>query len=140
MTDPERREATAGERVAVKDSAIRLCALLARHFGEGLDRLTLWDRIGSAWEVALSKVGGDPDLFRLASLLLEHVQADPAAAARCDGLAGLYAEWEGWPDETRHAFLAYCRAHRYPLLAFGRQKWERMKEEAKAGRGSEAKS
>lgn len=125
LADPQRR-ATETEKVAVKESAIRFISVLAQLFGDTLDRLTLWGKIGSALEAAHAKVSDD-DLDRFADLCLEHVQADPGHAAACDALSQLRGEWAVWPPETRHAFLGYIGSHKYAVLTHGRARWERVK-------------
>ena len=110
----------------MKESAIRLCSILAFLFGDSLDRLTLWGRIGSAFETAHAKVSDD-DLDRFCDLLLEHVQADFAKAAACDALTQVRQVWAVRPPEWRHAFLNYVGTHRYALLTHGRARWESYK-------------
>lgn len=114
------------EKVEVKQAAIRLCSILAHLFGEELDRLTLWGRIGTAFETALAKTSDD-DLDRFSDLCLEHVQADPGRAAACDALTQERATWAARPPEWRHAFLGYVASHRYAVLAHGRQRWDEVK-------------
>lgn len=131
LSDPDRRPESAGEKGAVKETARRLCSIFAKLFGDDLNRMTLWGRIGSALETACAKVSDD-DLDRWCDLCLEHVQADPAEAARCDALTAVRLSWETWPRELRFALLSYIRSHRYAVLTFGRQRWEQALEEAKA--------
>lgn len=125
LADPDRRPGET-EKVEVRETAVRLCSVLAHLFGESLDRLTLWGRIGSAFETACARVSDD-DLDRWLNLLLEHVQADPVQVAACDALTQLVQTWAVRPPEWRHALLNYCRSHRYPLLTHGRARWELVK-------------
>ena len=125
LADPDRHPGET-EKVEIKETAIRLCSVLAKLFGENLDRMTLWGRIGSAFETACAKVSDD-DLDRWLNLLLEHVQADPVQAAACDAMTQLVQTWAVRPPEWRHALLNYCRSHRYPMLTHGRSRWERVK-------------
>ena len=110
----------------MKQTAIRLVSVLAKLFGDDLDRKTLWGRIGSALETAHAKVSDD-DLDRFADLCLEHVQADPGQAAACDALTTLRQQWGAWPPETRFGVLAYLATHRYAALTHGRARWELVK-------------
>ena len=127
LADPHRTAAdSAGEQNEIRDVAARLCSILASLFGEGLDRITLWDRIGSALETAGAKVSDD-DLDRFVSLCLEHVQASPAKAAACDALAQLISTFAVRPAEWRHALLRYLHTHRYAVLVHGRARWEQVK-------------
>ena len=47
----------------MKMEAIRFCSILASVFGEDLDRMTLWDKIGNALVSACSKSPDDIDAF-----------------------------------------------------------------------------
>jgi hypothetical protein len=127
LGDPSARETTVGEKASVKDDAVRFCAILAHLFGDDLDRLTLWTRIGTAFETSLAKIGSDADLDRLADLCLGHVCAEFGKTAACDALTQLRMTWETRPAEWKHAFVAYISRHRYALLAFGRARWEAVK-------------
>lgn len=125
LADPDRHPGEA-ERSEVREAAIRLCSVLSHLFGEGLDRLTLWGRIGSAVETACAKVSDD-DLDRFADLCLEHVQADVGRAAACDALTTLRQTWAVRPPEWRYALLTYCRQHRYAVIQHGRARWDLVK-------------
>lgn len=125
LADPDRHPGET-EKVEIRETAIRLCSILASLFGESLDRTTLWGRIGSAFETACAKVSDD-DLDRWLNLLLEHVQADPVRAAACDAMTQTVQTWAVRPPEWRHSLLNYCRSHRYPLLTHGRARWELVK-------------
>lgn len=76
-------------------------------FGESLDRVTLWDRIGSAIATAAAKCD-DGDTDRFASLCLEHVKADHAAAARHEGFAAWVVTMAARDDAYRQAFVRHC--------------------------------
>lgn len=112
---------------AVKQDAVRLCTILAKLFGESLDRKTLWDRIDSAFATACAKVS-DGDVDRFVSLCLEHVQANPSYAAACGALGDMLAQYESRPIEFRQDFIAYCGTHRFAVLAHGRARWEQVKD------------
>lgn len=110
----------------LKQISYRLCTMLAELFGDSLDRLTLWARIGSALSTSVAKVS-DGDLERFVNLCLEHVQADPAQAAACNSLSQLLADFEGKPPEWRQGLLNYIGSHLYPILAHGRARWQEVK-------------
>lgn len=126
LVDPHQQPGVT-EKEAVKQDAIRFCSVLAKLFGDNLDRLTLWSRIGSALETSVAKVSDD-DLDRFADLCVEHIQADMGAAAACDALTQMRQAWESRPPEWRHAFLGYIKSHTYAVLAHGRARWEEVKE------------
>lgn len=126
LSDPERHPGAA-EKQEVKDAAIRLVTVLAHLFGDSLDRLTLWGRIGSALETAHAKTSDD-DLDRFTDLCLEHVQAEDGKAAACDALTQLRQTWTVRTPEWRHSFLSYVGTHRFALGSFGRARWAEVKE------------
>jgi hypothetical protein len=132
LSDPAARTQSVGEKEAVKQDAIRFCTILAYLFSDDLDRVTLWGRIGSAFETALAKVGSDSDLDRFADLCLDHVKAEAGKSAACDALTTMRQTWEARPVEWRNAFLAYIRMHRYAVLTHGRARWDGVKEGAVA--------
>lgn len=125
LADPERK-ISGSEKAEVREAAVRLCSILAHLFGETLDRITLWGRIGSAFETAAAKVSDD-DLDRFVSLCLGHVQAEPAKAAACDALTAMLQTFAVRPTEWRHSLLGYVRSHHYALLTHGRARWELVK-------------
>lgn len=138
LADPLARDAdTPGERAEIRELAAEIVATLADLFGANLDRKTmLWSRIGSALESADAKVSDD-DLDRYLSLCLEHVRAEPGRAAAHEGLGSLLATFAARPPEWRFALLHYLRSHRYPVLQFGRRRWDEIKASRVGGNGEE---
>lgn len=125
LLDPERKvEAT--EKVEIKETAIRLCSIFASLFGESLDRMTLWERIGSAIRTSCAKVSDD-DIDRFVSLCLEHIQADDSRIAASEPMKQMIEVFAARPTEWRFAFLAYINTHRTPLLVHSRSRWEGVK-------------
>lgn len=125
LADPERQPGVA-EKSEVRETAIRLCSILAHLFGDDLDRLTLWSRIASAIETAHAKTSDD-DLDRFTDLCLEHIQAEAGKAAACDALTQMRETWAVRPPEWRHSFLGYVGTHRFALLSHGRARWDLVK-------------
>lgn len=112
---------------AQRDYAVLFVASLPQVFGESLDRMTLWDRIGTALEVAYAKtVGDDTDFF--ISAALEHILAAPSDVSRCEGIAACIEWLHDCTSEEKHAWLAYLSTHRYAVLVRARAKWEARKE------------
>ena len=126
LSDPGRLAGSAGETSEIRETASRLCSILASLFGDDLDRLTLWSRIDSALSTAVAKVS-DGDLDRLVSLCLDHVKADPAKAAACEPLGHLISIFGVRPPAWRMALLNYLGTHRYAVLVHGRARWEDVK-------------
>lgn len=111
---------------AIKEMAIRFISVLAHLFGNDLDRVTLWDRIGSALKTADAKTSGD-DTDAFINLCLEHVLAEDGKVAACEPLGAILETLNVARAEDRSAFLAYMRTHRLPAIRFGRSRWERVK-------------
>lgn len=126
LIDPERPSGGDAESLEVKEAAVRFGSILAKLFGESLDRVTLWERISSAIEAACSKVD-DGDLDRFAHLCLEHVLADAGRAAACDALTATLETFAARPVEWRQAYVRYCRTHRIALVVHVRRRWELVK-------------
>jgi hypothetical protein len=126
LVDPNRQPGVA-EGAEIPETTARLCSILANLFGEELDRMTLWARIGSAFATAHAKVANDADLDRFVSLCLEHVAADSGRTAACEPLLQLIETFAARPPEWRHAFLSYIETRRYAVLVRGRARWERVK-------------
>jgi len=127
LIDPLGPRAGAAGRENLKQAASRLCAILAHLYGvDDRDRTKVWDHVGKALVVADEKTSDD-DVEHFISECLESVHAEHGKAAACEALGSLVSEIVAWPPEQRHDFLNYVRAHRYTVLTFGRQRWERIK-------------
>lgn len=127
LTDPQRKVGDS-EKAEVKEAAIRLCSIFANLFGDTLDRITLWERIGSALRTSCAKVSDD-DLDRWVTLCLEHIQAEDAKTAACEPLKQMIEVFAVRPPEWKFAFLAYVNTHRLALLVHARSRWELVKKE-----------
>jgi len=131
LIDPNRKTGAA-EEASVKEEAKQLCLALCELFGESLDRMTLWDRIGTALSTASAKCD-DGDTDRFASLCLEHIKADSAAAARHEGFANWVVAMAGRDDSYRQAFVRHCGIKTPIVLVHARHAWEQKKATKKGG-------
>lgn len=95
-------------------------------FGESLDRMTLWDKIGSALSAAASKCD-DGDTDRFAALCLETIKADDAAAARNAGFANWVTTMAERDEAYRQAFVRHCGSKSAIVLVHARHAWEQRK-------------
>lgn len=123
--DPNRKTGAA-EEASVKEEAKQLCLALCELFGESLERMTLWDRISTALLTAAAKCD-DGDTDRFASLCLEHVKADHAAAARHEGFAAWVTTLAARDDAYRQAFVRHCGQKAAIVLVHSRYAWEERK-------------
>lgn len=130
LIDPNRKPTGVAETASIKLEAISLCLALCDLFGESLDRMTLWDRIGSALSTATAKCD-DGDTDRFASLCLEHVQAKDAAAARHEQFGNWVMTMALRDEAYRQAFVRHCGAKTAVVLVHARAAWERLKIERK---------
>lgn len=139
MTDPlSQRGGSAGNRVYLKETASRLCSILADLYDvNGDDRTKLWEHVGKALTVADEKTTDD-DIEHFINECLIVVGADIAIAAAHEGLKGLLFEVAEWSPEIRNDFLNYLRSHRVPVLVFGRAKWGQIKADRKIARDARA--
>lgn len=127
----------AANRAYLKETASRLCSTLAELYSVDEDRKKLWEHVGKAFAVADEKTSDD-DIEHFINECLTVVGADTGMAAANEGLTGLIMEVAEWPPETRHDFRGYLRAHRVPVLVFGRARWGQVKDERKIAREAKA--
>lgn len=126
LIDPNRKPTGAAETASVKEEAKQLCLALCELYGDDLDRIKLWDRIGTALTTAASKCdGGDTDLF--ASLCLDHVKADGAKAARHEGFANWVVTMASRDAAYRQLFVQHCGQKTPIVLVHARAAWEQFK-------------
>lgn len=136
LIDPQER-LTAAEFAPGRELAAEFVGMLPELYGDSLDRLKLWDRIGSALETAHAKTAGH-DVEFFVSNVLEHLKCEPARAARHWGLSEFIETQAAWSPEQSSAFLSYLATHRPVVLVKARMIWERTKESRAAERSSAA--
>lgn len=113
-------------RKELHDVAVRFAAMLPELYGESLDRLDLWERIGSGIQTAFAKtVGADHEFF--ISEVLKHILAPPGASAANEHLAEVLDEVSSWSDTDRQAWMRMCSTHLTPILLYARRLWEERK-------------
>lgn len=117
--------AGAGYLTEFRDASARLGCVLAHLFGEGLEELTKWSRIGTAISTAVAKCA-DGDIDRLVSLMLDHVRADAGQAAACAPLLQLLA-YRDRPESWRQQFVRYLGGNLYAVLTHARARWQLVK-------------
>jgi hypothetical protein len=119
-----------------KKKAIEFVACLPEVFGPTLDRMTLWDRIGTALETAHAKtVGVDHEFF--VSRVLDHIKAESSQVARCTTIQFILHWLDGCSEEARQAWLSYMATHRYAVLVHAKTKWEQTKQDRKEGKNND---
>jgi len=112
---PERRE-------EIKQLAIDFSAALPSVFGDALDRKTMWDRIGTALEVAFAKTaGGDHEFF--IEQVMQVILAKRSAASSNQAIARVMATLNEWTSEDRQAWITYFSTHLVPILVHARNAW-----------------
>lgn len=134
LTDPDY---SAGDddpaQAEQKEAAIELCLCLCDLFGASLDRMTLWDRIGSALASSAAKVDNG-DIDRFVTMCLEHVLADVGAAGRHTGVAALLHAASEKNLSWRQGFVRYVAGHVYTIPVHARIRWEKIKVQRKDDR------
>lgn len=99
--------------------------MLAHLFGESLDRLTLWERIGSAIATSYAKASNDFEIF--VAKCLEHVKAEDGKVAACSALSDLLQTIGLREIEYQKSFVQYLHTRRLILLVHARERWEEVK-------------
>ena len=96
--------------------------ILASHYSDSLDRLKLWEKIGTAVGVACAKAPEcEPEAFITAAL--DNVKADPSRASRDVGLRDWLKEMGAEDHEWREGFVRYLITRRYAVMVFMRSAW-----------------
>lgn len=110
----------------MKMEAIRFCSILASVFGEDLDRMTLWDKIGNALVSACSKSPDDIDAFINNCLI--SIKSDFAKVAANDSLDSIVMLFQSKPTSWHSEFINYISKHNYIILMHSRKRWMEYKE------------
>jgi hypothetical protein len=121
---PERRQ-------ELKDLSIKFAAALPEVFGSELDRITMWDRIGTGLQAAFAKTAGDDHEFFIQQVF-EHIKAEPSKASICQAIGEVIATLGGWTSSDRQAWITYFSTHLIPILVHARAGWTQTKETRKA--------
>lgn len=129
LLDPD-AERSVEDREEIKKLAVQFVACLPMVFGDELDRLTMWDRIGSGLEAAFSKTSSDDHEFFIQAVLT-HIKAGASAASACVPLASVIATLGQWEPQDRQAWMTYFSTHLIPVMVHARHEWTRYKDERK---------
>lgn len=113
------------DRSQVEAQAISLCSILAKLYGDDLDRKALWERIGNGLRACSAKAGGDWEMFLAA--ILDYIKAAPGAIASCAPLKLWMDDMGARPVEHHAAFLRYVELKSNILVVKGRAAWNANK-------------
>ena len=119
---------------SVKMEAVRLCSIFPELFGDDLDRMTLWNRIGSAIETSVVKSNGNIEVF--VNSCLEHIKATASKVATHDELNNWISVCSVKPDDWKRNFFHYVSTRFFLIIAKARQEWEVKKAHKKSERES----
>ena len=114
---------------SVKMEAVNFCSILPELFGSDLDRLTLWNRIGSAIETSIIKANYDIEFF--VNLCLEHIKAEHSRVAAHEGIKYFVESNIEKSDEWKKLFFNYLSTRYFLIIAKARTVWEEKKENKK---------
>ena len=117
------------DRQNLRDEAVRFSTILARLFSDDLDRMTLWERIGSALVVSVAKCGGDIDAF--VNHALAHIHASPASVAASEEILQVIETYGTRPSDWKAEYLSYISRHHYIILVHARARWNEVKSRRK---------
>lgn len=116
---------------AVKELAVDFCATLPRIFGSELDRMTLWDRIGSAITTSRAKNPGE-DVDGFIQSVCDHIKASMSATLACERFCGVMEDVEKLTPEEAGQWMDYMNAHLVPVLSKAKRKWVEQRDAGKA--------
>ncbi len=106
----------------MKELAINLVSTLPRLFGDELDRLTMWERIGNGVTVAIKKCGGDTDVFL--TQLLDHILANKASLASCEQLQAIIFKIDALEAGGKKLLLQTLETKLNVILVYARLAWK----------------
>lgn len=127
LIDPNRRPTGAAETASIKEEATQLCLALCELYGDGLERMAMWDKISSALSAAAAKCD-DGDTDRFAALCLETVQADHTRAACNESFAHWVLTMSTRDEAHRQAFVRHCGAKTAIVVVHARAAWQQRKQ------------
>lgn len=138
LFDPQERQSPE-RRDEIKTLCIDFASALPEVFGEDLDRLTMWDRIGTGLESGFAKTAGDDHEFFIQQVL-SHLKASASQASVNESIGAVIAALSTWSSSDRQAWLAYFHTHLIPILVHARNRWGETKEKRKSkGKSPNAK-
>lgn len=124
LIDPN-RQIPKMEQEVIKDETIKFVSNLAELFGDSLDRMTLWERIGNGIVVCCAKCGGDWEVF--VNQILLYIKADPGKVAANKELEYFYDMMQHRPREWKDAFLQYLETRHMLVIIKARALWNEKK-------------
>lgn len=130
LIDPQETQ-TPERRQELKDVSIKFAAALPEVFGDDLDRVTMWNRIGTGLQAAFAKTAGDDHEF-FVQQVLEHIKAEPSKASVCQAIGDVIVTLGEWSSSDRQAWITYFNTHLIPILVHARAGWTKTKEIRKA--------
>lgn len=110
----------------IKNEAIRYCSILASLFGSDLDRMTLWDKIGTSIESAGMKSKTDIEQFM--NYCLDSIQAEHSRVASSESLLSIIQSWNSKPESWKIQLIQYLTKNKFTVLIFARERWNEFKE------------
>lgn len=113
------------EKEDVKQTAIRLVSILPSLYSDDLDRLKLWDRIGTGILSGVPK--SDSDIYQYINCIVAHVKADHGKVAGSQPLNSVIQHVQTRPSEWHDEFLRYIEKNHYVVLMSARLRWEQYK-------------
>lgn len=115
------------EQKEIKESAINFCSILPELFGDNLDRLTLWERIGNGLVICTTKCSGDFEVF--INQILSYIQADSGKVAASERFNNIISEFLSKPKIWKESFLRTIQAKHFLIIVHARAIWNSLKEE-----------
>jgi len=94
-------------------------------FGDELDRMTLWTRIGTGLESAVIKSENDLELF--INHVLRYIKAAPQKVASHGFILEFLNENENKNSDWKKQFFEYIANRGFVVIAKSRQVWEDKK-------------
>lgn len=127
LLDPS-REVSDLEKKNLKEEAIRFLSILAKHYRLRESRTEMWGDIGNVVEKSLAKLGGSPDLERLANDCMEGIHADIAISSACPAFAQMIEVFDARDVEWCSHFCTALKQHLRTWIVFARTRYKDSKE------------
>lgn len=131
LVDPQAQKPEFYE-VQAKLLAVNFCASLPSVYGSTLDRMKMWEKIGSALQSGYAKTaGGDVDLF--VNHVLDSIQADMGRVVASAKLEEALNDLQLLPQNDRQDWLQWLISHLAPVLLEARRQYKSEMESLKEG-------
>jgi hypothetical protein len=111
------------------EEAVDFVSELPVFYGDELNRMDLWDRIGNALAAASAKADGNLELF--INSVLTYIKAAPTAVAASSRLSAFIVAFENRDSNWKRDFIQQFQEYSYLIIVKARAAWQTKKAQVK---------